>query len=232
MKVGVNGAVRDISDLKVGANGAVRQASELWIGVNGAAKKVWPTLPVGTVITLDTVGSGSWECPASGSWGIELHGGGGPGGNGSSSSTWYGNSGGGGGGSGEYTTVNLVEGTVYDYTIGKGGNPAKYEAFGEDTIFSTLISVYGGRSGGDAYAGDDGYGYGGVGKGNIATNGSAGSEGMNEFPDGGIGGYGNKNKPSQKYGNGGQGGPGVQSQIGTVRGESGENGAIILTYLG
>lgn len=43
MKVGVNGAVRDISDLKVGANGAVRQASELWIGVNGATKKVWPT---------------------------------------------------------------------------------------------------------------------------------------------------------------------------------------------
>ena len=43
MKVGVNGAVRDISDLKVGANGAVRAVSELWVGLNGATKKVWPT---------------------------------------------------------------------------------------------------------------------------------------------------------------------------------------------
>lgn len=43
MKVGVNGAVRDISDLKVGANGAVRAVSEAYIGVNGAVKKVWPT---------------------------------------------------------------------------------------------------------------------------------------------------------------------------------------------
>ena len=43
MKVGVNGAVRDISDLKVGANGAVHAASELWVGLNGATKKVWPT---------------------------------------------------------------------------------------------------------------------------------------------------------------------------------------------
>lgn len=230
MKVGVNGAVRDISDLKVGANGAVRAVSEAYIGVNGAVKKVWPIFPVGTVIVLDTVGSGSWECPASGRWGIELHGGGGGGGDGSHSSTWYGNSGGGGGGSGEYTTVNLVEGTVYDYTIGKGGNPAKYEHSGEDTTFSTLISVRGGGAGDDAYAGDDGYGYGGVGRGNIATDGSAGSEGMSETPDGGIGGYGNKNKPSQKYGNGGQGGPGVR--YGTVRGNPGEDGAIILTYLG
>ena len=43
MKVGVNGTVRDISDLKVGVNGAVRAVSELWVGLNGATKKVWPT---------------------------------------------------------------------------------------------------------------------------------------------------------------------------------------------
>lgn len=42
MKVGVNGAVRDISDLKVGVSGAVRAVSEAYIGVAGAAKKVWP----------------------------------------------------------------------------------------------------------------------------------------------------------------------------------------------
>lgn len=42
MKVGVNGAVRDISDIKVGVSGAVRAVSEAYIGVAGAIKKVWP----------------------------------------------------------------------------------------------------------------------------------------------------------------------------------------------
>ena len=42
MKVGVNGAVRDISDLKVGVSGAVRAVSEGYIGVGGAVKKIWP----------------------------------------------------------------------------------------------------------------------------------------------------------------------------------------------
>lgn len=46
MKVGVNGAVRDISDLRVGVNGAVRAVSEAYIGVNGAVKKVWPTYSI------------------------------------------------------------------------------------------------------------------------------------------------------------------------------------------
>lgn len=45
MKVGVNGAVRNISDLKVGVSGAVRAVSEAYIGVAGATKKVWPSLP-------------------------------------------------------------------------------------------------------------------------------------------------------------------------------------------
>lgn len=45
MKVGVNGAVRDISDLKVGVSGAVRAVSEAYIGVAGATKKVWPSFP-------------------------------------------------------------------------------------------------------------------------------------------------------------------------------------------
>lgn len=45
MKVGVNGAVRDISDIKVGVSGAVRAVSEGYIGVAGATKKVWPSLP-------------------------------------------------------------------------------------------------------------------------------------------------------------------------------------------
>lgn len=231
MKVGVNGAVRDISDLKVGVSGAVRAVSEAYIGVNGAIKKVWPTFPVGTVIILDTVGSGSWECPASGSWNLEIHGGGGSGGGGSHSSTGYGNSGGGGGGSGAQAIVSLTKGTVYDYTIGKGGQPRYgFGNAGEKTEFSTLLSVNGGGKGGEAGTLPDGYGRGGVGYGNLATRGSSGSEGWREYPDGGVGGYGNKNKPTQKYGNGGQGGPGVRS--GSSNPYPGEDGAVILTYLG
>lgn len=42
MKVGINGAVRDISDLKVGVSGAVRAVSEGYAGVSGAVKKIWP----------------------------------------------------------------------------------------------------------------------------------------------------------------------------------------------
>ena len=42
MKVGINGAVRDISDLKVGVSGAVRAVSEGYAGVGGAVKKIWP----------------------------------------------------------------------------------------------------------------------------------------------------------------------------------------------
>ena len=46
MKVGVNGAVREISDLKVGVGGAVRAVSEGYAGVGGATKKVWPKAPL------------------------------------------------------------------------------------------------------------------------------------------------------------------------------------------
>ena len=53
MKVGVNGAVRDISDLKVGANGAVRAVSKAYIGVNGAVKKVWPTYSIAKTEPID-----------------------------------------------------------------------------------------------------------------------------------------------------------------------------------
>lgn len=44
MKVGVNGAVRNISDIKVGASGAVRAVSEGYAGVGGAVKKIWPVI--------------------------------------------------------------------------------------------------------------------------------------------------------------------------------------------
>lgn len=44
MKVGVNGAVRGVSDLKVGVSGAVRAVSEGYAGVGGAVKKIWPVI--------------------------------------------------------------------------------------------------------------------------------------------------------------------------------------------
>ena len=55
MKVGVNGAVRDISDLKVGVSGAVRAVSEAYIGVAGATKKVWPNKKVLNDCTWDEI---------------------------------------------------------------------------------------------------------------------------------------------------------------------------------
>lgn len=226
MKVGVNGAVRDISDLKVGANGAVRVVSEAYIGVNGAVKKVWPIFPIGTVIILDTVGSGSWECPASGQWQIEGHGGGGGGGY-SMAEYMGGFTGGGGGGSGSQTTVNLIKGTKYDYTIGSGGQSG-YN--GKSTSFSSLFSVSGGGTG---YPGDPprNGGRGGDQFGELATAGEDGYA-FPEFPlPGGAGGYGNRNKPTQSYGNGGSGGT-IDAWDYEIAGNPGEDGAIILTYLG
>ena len=69
MKVGVNGAVRDISDLKVGVSGAVHAASELWAGLNGATKKIWPTIsPVLDENTWDQISEVSSSGVASQIW--------------------------------------------------------------------------------------------------------------------------------------------------------------------
>ena len=213
MKVGVNGAVRDISDLKVGANGAVRQASELWIGINGAATKVWPIIEVGYQEILDTVGSGTWVCPASGQWEVEGHGGGCGGYQGSSS-----RGGNGGGGSGEVYTIDLASGQKISYRIGGGGDGAADTAharprgggnttFGELTFHGALEQA---------------------GTGSLASTGSSGT-----YSSGGVGGKGNKNKPEQTYGNGGTGGRRSYQGYNTYTpGGDGKDGAIILTYLG
>ena len=216
MKVGVNGAVRDISDLKVGANGAVRAVSEAYIGVNGAVKKVWPLIPIGYQVILDTVGDGEWVCPASGDWEIEAHGGGG---SGCGSNSYYPYSGGAGGGSGELYTRTIKSGQVLRYTIGAGAN--NYETVGGSTSFS-IVSVPG--SAGGVGGGGAGYGggSGGPGIGSIATSGGQG--GIYRTPQGG---YGNKNNTSQSYGNGGDGILGYYMEF-----NKGEDGAIILTYLG
>lgn len=55
MKVGVNGAVRDISDIKVGVSGAVRTVSEGYAGVGGAVKKIWPVIRALNDYTWDEI---------------------------------------------------------------------------------------------------------------------------------------------------------------------------------
>lgn len=55
MKVGVNGAVRDISDIKVGVSGAVRAVSEGYAGVGGAVKKIWPVIRALNDYTWDEI---------------------------------------------------------------------------------------------------------------------------------------------------------------------------------
>ena len=55
MKVGINGADRDISDLKVGVSGAVRAVSEGYAGVGGAVKKIWPVIRALNDYTWDEI---------------------------------------------------------------------------------------------------------------------------------------------------------------------------------
>lgn len=210
MKIGVNGAVRDISDLKVGASGAVRSVSEAYVGVSGAVKKVWPLLPVGTQYVFDTVGNGTWECPVSGNWKIELHGGGGGGSRGVLGNF---STGAGGGGSGAEGVFRLTSGTVYDYIVGEGGARSSN---GGKTVFGEH-SITGGGSG--PYSMLD-----------RATIGVP-SDGLTSIASANnskIGGLGNVNNTSQKYGNGGDGGTSSYPTSNTA----GENGAIILTYIG
>lgn len=210
MKVGVNGAVRDISDLKAGVSGAVRSASEVYVGVNGAVKKVWPLLPIGTQYVFDTVGNGTWECPVSGNWKIELHGGGG---GGSRGEMGIFSVGAGGGGSGAEGVFRLTSGVAYDYTVGKGGARSSK---GEKTIFGEH-SITGGGAG--PYSVLDSAAIG------VPSDGLTSIASANNSK---IGGFGNINKTSQTYGNGGDGGTSSYPTSNTA----GKNGAIILTYMG
>ena len=209
MKCGINGAEHDFNEIPCGINGAVRQASELWIGVNGAAKKVWPLIPIGYQVILDTVGEGTWVCPASGQWEVEGHGAGGHGG----SSPYGGVAGAGGGGSGEIETITLVTGQVVSYLIGEGNtNRIK----GGGTIFGGLNFPGGGSASGSSP---------GSASGSLATSGS-----RSQSLYGGAGGKGNINKPQQTYGDGGTGNSKYTSP--STPGAPGKDGAIILTYLG
>lgn len=191
-----------------------------------------PPLPVGTSYTITS--SGTWTCPATGQWQIELHGGGGGGGGGYLSSRIppaYGYNGAGGGGSGFLQTISMRVNDIYDIVIGTGGSRGT-NGFGTPAVSSTnggnggatsIISPTGteitcnGGIGGRA-ATSSAPGSGGAASGNIATSGGS--------PTLIGGGLGNIDKPEQTYGNGGVGGSG------NTQPTAGQPGAAILTYLG
>ena len=101
-------------------------------------------LLIGTKITI--LASGSWVCPATGQWGLELHGGGG----GGSPGSYTGDNGKHGLGSGNYQIVSLIKGSNYSIVIGEGGEGNYNDEYGETggtTSFGSY-SVNGGAGGG------------------------------------------------------------------------------------
>lgn len=179
-----------------------------------------PPLPVGTSYTITS--SGTWTCPATGQWQIELHGGGGGGGGADPYNTPWGPSfhrGGGGGGSGLLQTIEIRANYPCSITIGLGGDGGPQNNSGEAGGSTSIIYaastqlVCSGGLGGEAGR-PTGDGRGGAASGNIASDGNRRT-----------GGYGNANKPEQTYGNGGAG-------ASTTDGDAGQPGAAILTYLG
>lgn len=177
-----------------------------------------PPLPVGTSYTITS--SGTWTCPATGQWQIELHGGGGGGGGGAYTG------GGGGGGSGELYTVRITSGALLVISLGRGGVSGGTTGDGGDGTPTNIsggltLSCEGGTGGRRGLYGTPGQG--GAASGSLATPGGNGDQYRNP----GAGGYGNRNNRKQNYGNGGSGGGHDNS-----RGSAGQPGAAILTYLG
>lgn len=157
------------------------------------------TVPAGATWTITE--SGQWEVPATGQYQVELHGGGGGG--------VYGNMyGASGGGSGQSYTIELGKGEVVNVSIGRGG----VGAAGGTSSFKNL-SIPGGGVGTV-----NGINQGGAASGNLAT------AGQTTYFSSVLGGLGNKNKPSQTYGNGG-----AASGTGA---NMGQPGAAIITFLG
>lgn len=201
---GVDGAKRKITKLPVGENGVKRYLSEKFAGIDGAMRKIFSaSIPIGTVITITE--NLTWECPATGRWLLELHGGGGGGG----TAQWLWEEGGGGGGSGDQQEITLTKGDLIPCVIGPGGHGSTYNSpggDGEPTSFGEY-SLPGGKGGTKNSPGS--------GSGNIASGGSGSTPGE-----------GNINNPGQTYGDGGVGADTSH------RGKEGQPGAIILTYLG
>ena len=167
---------------------------------------------VGAEWTL-TAASGTFKVPVSGNYQVEIHGGGGGGTRGTTLII-------GGGGSGEVYTVELTRGDNISYTVGKGGSgngtTSSVGADGKKSTFGSL-SVNGG-GGGRANSSS----------GSVVVNNAIGSlatSGKYVSGEGTAqGGYGNKDRVSQTYGNGGS--------ASEFSGKDGSGGGIIVTYLG
>lgn len=178
-----------------------------------------------------SLSAGQFEVPQTGYYTIELHGGGGP-----SSPAVYASStislmatapkilytGGSGGGSGEiWTNQYLYRGQILDiYIASESANLAVNGAESYINISGTKsYSVQGGDNALNVTSSGIVYGHG-----SLATNGAAGV--AFDFhavtPKGGLG---NKNKPSQIYGNGADGGIDIMAN-------SGEAGGCIITFTG
>lgn len=167
------------------------------------------TVPAGTTWTITQ--SGQWEVPATGQYQVELHGGGG----GACINYYYVNTCASGGGSGQIYTLPLVKGEKISVDIGAGGSGSNNGVglAGGTTTFGN-ISIAGGGGG----VCNDAIRAGGAASGDLAT------AGVCEYLTTVSGGLGNKNKPSQPYGNGGGGD--------WTKANSGNPGAAIITFLG
>lgn len=159
---------------------------------------------VGTEIML--LASCTWVCPATGQWGLELHGGGG-GGEGASDRVSIGEN---GTGSGNYQIVSLTKGSSYAVTVGNGGAGGNYNASnnvsgtnGGQTKFGSW-SVDGGKGGGTS----------------TSSSGNLAQHQRSKMDDNFL------------YGRGGAGG--VEGTFGTSDrdGQNGARGCVILTFLG
>lgn len=171
--------------------------------------------PIGTTWLFEQ--NGTFEVPATGNYEVELHGGGGGAGK---NGPYYSYAS--GSGSGNLFTVKLNKGDLIEVKIGNGGsgdpNTGNSED-GEASYFGDLTVA----GGGGVYC----YSYDATIRnpaGNLATAGQFMSSVPQDPTEHWDGGYGNKNKPDQKYGNGGR--------FNYYVAENGYNGAAIVKFLG
>lgn len=175
--------------------------------------------PVGT--TWLYTSNGEWQCPANGTYQIEMHGGGGGAAISSMQDRIF--SGASGGGSGELYTQFCEIGRIYPITIGAGGQGLRSSGTvqasnGEQTTFGDL-SIDGGKGGKAIAIGSNSTA--GAGTGSLAT---AGSVTQMQSSLGNIaGGQGNSSNTAQVYGDGGS--------IASTTAGAGQPGAVIITFL-
>ena len=189
----------------------MKEITEMWAGENGAKKNIFSYgLPIGTQWVFEEYGT--FVVPQTGKYEIELHGGGGPAFWIVSSYTRYSS----GGGSGEMYTADLVGGTEYAIEVGK--KKANWFGDGGSTKFGELFTIEGGSRSNSNFPQSSG---------SLATNGKTKSYWVDgDYLQGGLG---NRNKPSQKYGNGGDM---YSDSSGNPVAGDGEDGAAIITLIG